>query len=343
MRPVVLHDGAVHPGGAVDVVLHAARVLDADLIVGFSGKDRSWWEERAPNDVSILSRHQRLPRLRDVWLSWKWLNLDIQEYDLVLSSGPATKFYQPYDGQRHIHYLHHPPLNALWFEGGLFNYAMRTIDRIETWSIPTIIANSELTAKRMRSHYNTEPEAVVSPPVDLNRFTPDTEKSPKEVVMVGRLEERKRPEVAVEAFQKLEDTENSPHLRFLGDGPLRETLESNSPTNVSFEGYVTDERLVEAVEAAEAALFLAKREDFGITPVEYLAAGTPVVAVDEPNTNNQITDGVTGVLVEPTAESVADGIDKVLNGQWDTQRLRTAAEQYGVEAFENKLREVVEE
>jgi len=338
---VVLHDGAIHPGGAVDVVLHAANVLDADLVVGFSGRDRSWWEQRTPNSVRILSQRTRPEQLRDVWLSWKWLNLDLEAYDLVFSSGPATKFYQPYDGQHHLHYLHHPPLSALWFDGGLFDYIVRTVDRIETWSIQSIIANSELTADRMESHYSMDADAVLPPPVEVDRFDPGAEKTANEVVMVGRLEERKRPRTALEAFRRLSTQQNPPQLRVLGDGPLKEELESNAPSNVSFEGYVTDERVAAAVETAQAGLFLARREDFGITPVEYLAGGTPVVAVDEPNTNNQITDGVTGALVKPTPDAVADGVERVLETSWDRNQIRSAADQYSVAAFETGLQTIL--
>lgn len=344
MNAVVIHDGAVHPGGAVDVVLTAARTLDADLVVGFSGKDRSWWADRAPNDVRVLTRRRRFPTLRDAYLAWRWTNLDLREYDLVLSSGPATKFYQPYDDQRIVHYMHHPPLSSLWFDGGLFDYAVSVIDRVETWSVPTVVANSELTGRRMVSHYDREPDAVVTPPVDVDRFSPDREKRPDEAVMVGRLEERKRPTVAVRAFQRLaERTEGDPpRLRLLGDGPLRSTVEGMAPDNVSVEGYVSDETLVEAVERASVGVFLARREDFGITPVEYMAAGTPVVGVDEPNTNNQVTDGETGVLVEPTPDAVADGVERALDADWDTGRIRAAAEEYDRSVFERRLADVVD-
>lgn len=339
---VVVHDGTDHPGGAVDVVLAAAEVLDADLVVGFSGRDRTWWEQRAPNDVRVLTYRTRLPTLRDAYLAWKWLRLDLREYDLVLSSGPATKFYQPHDGQDVYHYMHHPPLGSLWFDGGMVAYALKVLDRIETWSIPTVIANSELTADRMVAQYDREPDAVVNPPVDVERFSADREKEPGEVVMVGRLEDRKRPRVAVEAFRRLAGRDPTPRLTVVGDGPLRSKLERAAPENVRFLGYADDEELVRAVERASAGLFLARREDFGIVPIEYLAAGTPVVGVDEPNTNNQVVEGETGVLVEPDPESVAAGVRRALDGTWDRERLREVARGYDRAAFDSGLTAVID-
>jgi glycosyltransferase involved in cell wall biosynthesis len=339
---VVLHDGSIHPGGAVDVVLAAAEALDADLVVGFSGPDPEWWEERAPNDVEVLTRRTRTWLLKDLQVAWKLLRLDLSAYDLVVSSGVAAKFYQARDAQRVVHYMHHPPLSVLWYDGGLFDYVTKTVDRIETWSIPTIVTNSELTADRLAALYDREAAAVVNPPVDVERFGTGRERAPNEVVMVGRVEERKRTDVAVEAFAGFDGPpDERPQLHVLGEGPLRSDLEGSSPENVHFHGYVDDEELVEHVERAGAGLFLARREDFGITPVEYMAAGTPVVGVDEPNTNNQVVDGETGVLVDPEPGAVARGVETVLARTWDPERIRAAVEGYGRERFQEQLREVV--
>lgn len=343
MKVAVLHDGTVHPGGAVDVVTQASTILDADLFVGYSGVDQEWWEDRVPGSVEILTDRETQSTRTDIRVAWAFLRLSLAEYDLVLSSGPATKFYQPHDDQSIVHYLHHPPLAALWSDGSFLDYLVTIIDRIETWSLSTIIANSELTADRMETHYDRRPDAVVNPPVDVDQFRTDRERHGNEVVMVGRLEARKRPELAVEAFTELyESREDPPTLRLIGDGPLRESIGSDAPPNVTVEGYLSDADLVAAIERAGAGLFLARREDFGITPIEYLAAGTPVVGVDEPNTNNQIADGETGVLVDPEVSDVLEGIDRVLEQDWDRNTLRKEAEQYGSEAFESGLKSVIQ-
>lgn len=335
---VVVHDGTVHPGGAVDVVLEAARALDSDLLVGVSGMDKSWWAKRAPNDIRVLKFANRRSTIRDALLSHKMLKLDLKEYDLVLTSGPAAKFYQTYDDQTRYHYLHHPPLPSLWFDGGLFSYLVKTVDRIETWAVEGVICNSELTARRCVTQYSREPDAVINPPVDVERFRTDRERERGAVVMVGRLEARKRVELAVDAFDGIGEVNGQvPQLHLLGDGPLRSTVESRAPANVHVHGFVSDKELTRRVEAAEAGLFLAEREDFGITPIEYMAAGTPVVGVDEPNTNNQVVDTETGTLVDPTVVSVRAGVRRALTSDWDRDRIREASTAYGVEAFRTGL------
>lgn len=337
MRVAVVHDGTIHPGGAVRVVIEATKALDADLYVGFSGMDRDWWADRVPNDVTVLRSTSRDWTLTDVLTTRAMLNLDLREYDVVLTSGPAAKFVQPYDDQLHVHYLHHPPLSSLWFSGGLFAYAVKTLDRVETLSLPHLLANSDLTARRAVRHYNREVDRVIPPPVDLDGFDVAVPRDETRLVLVGRLEERKRPAVAVEAMRSLPECT----LTVIGDGPLRDELEADAPANVEFLGYADDATLRETVAGSAAGLFLAEREDFGITPVEYMAAGTPVVGVDEPNTNNQV-DGDVGVLVDPTAEAVADGVRSALETDWDHDAIRRRAEAYGAERFRTELREFVE-
>jgi glycosyltransferase involved in cell wall biosynthesis len=307
------------------------------LFVGFSGKEHEWWNEQVPGEVTVLRRTSREGILNDIITVRNFLNLDLQGYDIVLSSGPAAKFIQPYDDQYRIHYLHHPPLAKLWFSGGLFSYLISVIDRVETVTVPSLIANSQLTARRSVCHYNREVDAVIPPPVRVTNFTPNRERNPNQLVMVGRLEDRKRPEIAIEAMQSLPEYT----LKLVGDGPRRQSLEREAPDNVDFLGYVDDETLHTTIETSVAALFLTEREDFGITPIEYMAAGTPVVGVDEPNTNNQIGDDV-GTLVPPEASAVVEGIQHVVSHEWDHAAIRKRAEQYDAPRFRDEIQQFVE-
>lgn len=343
MDTVVVHDGTVHPGGAVHVVLEMTRSLDADLVVGFSGREREWWTDRAENDVRILSGTSKLDVFRDVRNAYRMMNLALEEYDVVVTSGPASKFFQPYDQQLHVHYLHHPPLGKLWFGGGLFAYLQTFVDRLETTSIPVVVANSELTADRFWKHYGREVHRVVNPPVDTETFSRPGEHRPGKFVMVGRLEERKRPLLAVAAFEELQSSSVSPtpELHLVGDGPLAREVRRRAPENVVVHGYVEEDELVTLLSSADAGIFLAEREDFGITPVEYMAAGLPVLGVDEPNTNNQVDSGVTGVLVAPAAPAVREGVVDVMNRAWDRERIAERARSYDTERFHDEIREAV--
>jgi glycosyltransferase involved in cell wall biosynthesis len=343
METVVVHDGAVHPGGAVKVVIEVSEALDADLVVGVSGMNQSWWEARAPHDVRLLSTKSKMGTVQDIRNAYRMLKLSLDEYNTVFTSGPATKFFQPYDRQTHIHYLHHPPLSKLWYDGGLFAYAQGFVDRVETTSIPIVIANSQLTAERYWKHYGCRIDYVVNPPVDTNSFSWDGDHTVGKFVMVGRLEERKRPLLAVDAFTKLLDRELEviPELHLVGGGPLIEEARSAATENVYIHGYLEDNELRVIVESSDAGVFLAEREDFGITPVEYMAAGLPVLAVNEPNTNNQIKDGFSGALVKPQSDSVADGVIEILNHTWDREAIAEVANSYRAGRFRQEISEVI--
>lgn len=343
MSTVVVHDGAIHPGGAVKVVLEAAHALDADLIIGISGMSRNWWEARAPNDVRLLSTNSKMGTFQDMRNALRMLKLSLRDYSTIVTSGPATKLFQPYDQQTTIHYLHHPPLSKLWFDGGLFAYAQGFIDRVETISVPIVVANSELTADRYWKHYGERVDYVINPPVDTESFWWEGEHTPGKFVMVGRLEERKRPLLAVEAFEELADSgQQTPELHLVGDGPLHDRIRKEVPENVVLHGYLDDKGLRDLLKSSHAGVFLAEREDFGITPIEYMAAGLPVLAVDEPNTNNQVEQGVTGYLVNPEPSAVASGVIEMMEWTWERKSIAESAQKYGVERFRREIREVVE-
>lgn len=343
MSNAVVHDGAVHPGGAVKVVIETARALDADLVIGISGMNKKWWASRIPNEIRILSQGSKMGTLQDIRNAYRMMNLSLNEYDIVITSGPATKFFQPYDQQTHVHYLHHPPLSKLWFDGGLFAYLQSFVDRVESISIPIVIANSTLTAERFWKHYGHEVNYVVNPPVTTDSFSWQGDHVPGKFVMVGRLEDRKRPFLAVEAFEALQESEISPipELHLLGGGPHLERIQKHAPRNVIVHGYVDDDELVSTLESSYAGIFLAEREDFGITPIEYMAAGLPVLGVDEPNTNNQIEHQQNGILVRPDAESICSGIIEMMEKSWDRKAISECARMYNVSRFHEEIQEAV--
>lgn len=344
MNTVVVHDGAIHPGGAVKVVLEACRALDADLVVGVSGMDTGWWKSRAPKDVRVLSKKSKMGTIQDIRNAYRMLNLSLDEYETVVTSGPATKYFQPFDQQTHVHYLHHPPLSKLWFNGGLFAYAQTIIDRVETFSIPVVVANSQLTADRYWKHYGRTIDEVVSPPVETESFSWDGNHVSGKFVMVGRLEERKRPMLAVKAFANLADRSltETPELHFVGDGPLLNDIREKATANIHVHGYLEDDKLREIVESSDAGVFLAEREDFGITPIEYMAAGLPVLGVDEPNTNNQVEDGVSGFLVEPEEGDIANGVLSIMDYEWNREEISRSAEEYSSGRFRKEIQAVIE-
>lgn len=326
-------DGSIVEGGATSVVIEAAKALDGDVFVGFSDNPE-WWERKAPNDAEVLGG---VPSVipRDVVAAKRIHELHIPEYDTVITSGPPAKLYHPSDGQRWIHFGHHPSVPyQLQNTGSLVKYPLALIDKVETRAIPELIVNSELTSARMRLYYAKQSDAIISPPVRVDELC--VTEGDGSFVMVGRISERKRTAIAVDAFR------DAPYeLHVVGDGPLRGELEARATDNVTFHGYLPREKLVDRIERSSFGVFLSRSEDFGITPIELLAAGLPVVAVDEPNTNNQIEDGLSGTLVEPVASDVRTAAAETTRAEWDRDAIRRTALDYSVERFHERMREFV--
>ena len=96
------------------------------------------------------------------------------------------------------------------------------------------------------------------------------------------------------------------------------------------------------IESSDTGIFLAKKEDFGIAPIEYMAAGLPVLGVDEPNTNNHIKNGVSGFVVPPQEEAIVDKIQEMMSRDWNREEIANAAEEFNAKRFREEIQEIIE-
>lgn len=214
---------------------------------------------------------------------------DLGGYDLVLSSSHAVaKGVITGPDQPHLCYVH-APIRYAWeyqhqylresgLERGPLSWPTRwMLHRLRMWDqrtangVDRFLANSGFVARRIRKVYRRE-STVVHPPVEVAAF-PFREDKDDYYLAVSRFVPYKRTEAIVEAFRELPDR----RLVVVGEGPGLARAASSATANVSLVGRVGQRRLVELMQGARALIFAAE-EDFGITPVEAQAAGTPVVA-----------------------------------------------------------------
>jgi glycosyltransferase involved in cell wall biosynthesis len=142
---------------------------------------------------------------------------------------------------------------------------------------------SRFISGRIRREYGRDSE-LIHPPVDTDRFA--GRRAPEDYyLIVSALVPYKNVDVAVEAFRGLPDR----RLVVAGSGPLLERLRSGAPNNVEFRGWVADEALPDLVGRCRAFLF-PNVEDFGIAPVEAMAAGRPVIALAEGGSLDTVID-----------------------------------------------------
>ena len=191
--------------------------------------------------------------------------------------------------------------------------------------------------ERIRRFYERDAD-VVHPPVELTDLQPAPSKEQGSFLWVGRLVPYKRPLLVAEAFRGL------PHkLTMVGIGPQEDELREQLPPNVDLHGWISREELVRLYGEASGFLHVGE-EDFGISMVESLAAGTPVIALNAGGALDIVEDGVHGVLVsEPTVTSLRAAVERVASHDWDRDRLVAHATEFSRERFATQMRDLLTE
>jgi glycosyltransferase involved in cell wall biosynthesis len=215
--------------------------------------------------------------------------LDLSEYDLIISSSHAVaKGVLVGPDQLHVSYVHSPIRYAWDFQhqylreaglvrGGKALLAKWILHKIRMWDYRTaagvdvFLANSSYIARRILKTYRRNSE-VLYPPVAVEDF-PLMQEKEGFFLTASRQVPYKRVPLIVEAFAKM------PHhqLIVIGDGPEAEKVRAAATPNVTVLGYQSFQVLKDKMQRAKAFVFAAE-EDFGITPVEAQACGTPIIA-----------------------------------------------------------------
>ncbi len=277
--------------------------------------------------------------------------VDISGYDIVISSSYlVAKGVLTRPDQLHICYCH-TPVRFAWdlqnqylnkSEGGLLSTVKTALARvllhyIRNWDIRSahgvdvFVTNSDFVGRRVRKLYRRF-TTTVYPPVDTERFTLCEEKEDF-YLTASRLVPYKRIDLAIEAFKRMPNR----RLLVIGEGPELEKYRANISPNVRLLGYQTPDRLRQYMQRARAFVFAAE-EDFGITPVEAQACGTPVIAYGRGGVTESVIHGVTGLLFkDQTAEALMEAIEDFEGRQWDPKAIRANAERFSIARFREKF------
>jgi len=350
MRVAIVHDYLNQYGGA-ERVLEALHDLYPAAPVYTSIYDsaampasyRSW-------DIRT-SWMQRLPGWRRAFRAYFLLypsafeSFDLSGYDLILSSSSAfAKGVIPAPGARHICYCH-TPMRFAWRTGSYvereeIDGARRVIlsillTYVRLWDVATtsrvdaFVANSREVAGRIQRYYGRA-AAIIPPPVDLPLYRP--EPVGDFYLAGGRLIPYKRLDLAVHAFSAL-----GLPLKVFGDGRDRAALEAAAAPNVEFLGYVSEELRRELFARCRAFIFPGE-EDFGITPLEAMAAGRPVIAYAAGGALDSIVEGVTGRFFRTqSAAALAAAVAASRADQYDSAAIRRHAEGFGRDVFMERM------
>lgn len=327
----LVHDWLTNMGGAEPLVLEIHKlfpkapiytsVYDAEKMLAFKDIDVRTTTLQTKLPAKLRYKHVLWPTLR----AKAFKEFDFSDFDIIISSSSAEakSVRKTRPEQIHIAYIHTPP-RYYWshyeefrkeFNFGpltpfirpvipYFVKKMRKLDLESTKDIDVFIANSTVTQQRIKEYYN-KPSTVIYPPVEVSRFTPPPKTERSGYVIWGRHVPYKRFDLAIKAANKLNAT-----LIIAGTGPDTERLKSLAGPTVKFVGRISDEALVKLAQSSKAFLF-PNEEDFGISAVEALAAGTPVIAYKKGGALDIVQDGETGVFFEKqTIESLVEAMKK---------------------------------
>ena len=286
--------------------------------------------------------------------------INLNNYDLVISSSHAfAKGIITTPEQLHISYIH-TPMRYAWDQMHTylkrsslskfgFNipiryvlYKLREWDFYSSQRIDFLISNSNFTAKRIKKYWGLDSE-VINPPVNVEKFNYKQNRGDF-YLSVNRLVPNKRIDLIVDAFNSL-----GLPLVIIGDGPERKKIEKISNSNIKFLGKLCDSEVEDYMSKCRAFVY-AGIEDFGIAPVEALAAGAPIIAygkggiLDTVNCFKNPKEGKiqNGLLFKTQSkDAIMETInwfeDRKLWKKFSVEDLHNYSRKFNIETFNNKI------
>lgn len=357
MKVALVHEWLTTLGGSERVLLALARIWPGapiftsvyggpQLPSDFDGLDiRPSFLQRLPG---ATRRHQALLPL----MPMAFEQHDLRGFDLVVSSHHACAKGVIVDADAlHLSYVH-TPMRYAWdltheyqatlpgwkraLASPLLTY-LRAWDVASSYRVDHYLANSELVRTRIAKTWRRQ-ATVVPPPIRLADFRlGEAAERGDHYLVVSRLVPYKRVDLAIAACRLA-----GAKLRVVGEGPLMKRLRAEAGPNVEFLGHLPDHEVRREYAQARALLFPG-REDFGLTPLEAMASGTPVVAFGEGGARETVVDGVTGVFfAEQTPEALARAMAIAERLELDPQALRAHAAGFDEAVFARRMRTIAE-
>lgn len=351
-KVAIVHDWLV--GGGAELVVEQLHKLypEAPIYTSYASNE---WRQRLDGKV-ITGWLQHLGRVRKFipfLRIWWFTHLDLSGYDLVISSsGAEAKGIRVPKGTIHINYCH-APTHYYWSRYdeylehpglGSFDWLARIglrllVGPLRRWDYKAaqrpdkIIANSTHIQAEIKKYYDRD-SVVINPPVYFERFQkPENQDLQRAGFIVsGRQTPYKRADLAVQACSKLQLP-----LKVIGDGPDLPRLRSLAGPTVTFLGRISDEELEKEFGSASALIF-AGLDDFGITAIEAMAAGTPVIAYKAGGAFDYIKPGITGEFFEEqTVESLARALRSFGDTTYYSATIRQSVEPFSDTQFRQKI------
>lgn len=272
-------------------------------------------------------------------------SFNLKKFDLVISSSHCVAKGVKVNGIPHICYCHTPmryaydqfsnyfsPKKNGWLKYKLISAIMPLL---RNWDIKTagrvteFIANSENIRQKIKKYYEKDAE-VIYPPVDIDFYSKDDSVKKSDFYLIaGALVEYKKPDFVVDVFNNILKTEK---LIIAGNGPMLTYLEKIKGNNIEIVKNPTDFEMREYYRKARCLLFPGE-EDFGITMVEAISCGTPVLALKKGGALEIIKEGKTGEFFDGTVQDFIKKLEKINNTIYNYETMINEVKKFSKENF----------
>lgn len=362
MKVALVHDYVKEYGGAEQVLRVLADMYpEAPIYTAFKVAGSSCakaFEDRkiVESKWAFLLKHFNLYSPLRFLAPLVWLSFDLSDYDLVITSTSSyfARGFRTGEKTKVVAYCHTPPRFLYGYETSInlqkywivrvyaviVNHFLRIFDYWSAQKIDHWVVNSENVQKRVWKFYRKN-AVVIYPPVEVEKIIKSSEKVKKEnsFLIVSRLVGAKGLVEAAKAAEKLKV-----ELKIVGEavGFSMVRNELAKIKGVELLGRVNDQVRNELYAKAKGFLALAKEEDFGVTPIEAMAAGTPVLAFNGGGFKESVVDGKTGILINEVSEkALEEAIKQFDKVKWSKNEIQNRARLFSREVFEKKMGDYV--
>ncbi len=364
MKVALVHDYLREFGGAERVLRVLADMYpEAPIYTAFAVRGSE--AEKAFRDRKVVE--SKLAWLLKIWKLYSplrflapyiWKNMDLSGYDLVIASSSwyITRGFKVGPDTKVICYCHTPPRYLYGYETSIdlqkyflvrvyaviVNHFLRLFDFESAQKVDQFVVNSRNVQQRVEKFYRKS-SVIVYPPIETKKFTEAAEGEKKDdyFLIVSRLVGAKGLEQAARAAKKLKFK-----LKIAGGeagySDVATKLKRLGGEMVELLGRVSEETLVRLYARAKGFIALAREEDFGMTVVEAMAAGTAVIAFNGGGFRETVKEGEGGILIDDTSEeAIEEGIRRFNKIKWNRRKIMEWAKRFDRKEFERGIKKVV--
>lgn len=355
LKIAIVHDSLTDFGGAERTLFSLLKIFPkADLYTSLlegqlEGKIKKTFKGQIffskLSNFSLATNHPSF--FKPYFYHYYWPKLNLDAYDLVISSSHSFCANWVKVKNKHLSYIHTPP-RFLYEEFNEMNWLrnlvikkiidpyfayLRRKDKDKVQKIDLLIANSKNVQNRIKKYYDRDSQ-VIYPPVKLPKKTAKQSKIKKtQYLFFSRLVKQKGIELVIKAFNQ-----NQKPLLVVGTGQQAQKWQKMARPNIKFLGFVSDQKMPNIYAQSKALIYASIQEDFGLVPVEVMSYGLPVIAYYDGGVKETVIDQKTGLFFRKYDEKDLNKmIYKFEKMQFSVKDCIKQAQKFNQQIFEQKI------